>query len=260
MVELYHWEPNTYFLKPLIALHEKQTPFTSRWFDPTAFEQFAPAFPRDTQSALHLETEGPLLVHEGAHISNSFFMLEYIAAAFPGPDLTPGDAFQHYRSRAWGQVLTAVGADVSILGCARYLAPLLKRQNAAALKLRLESIEPLERRRAWGAVADGRYDDQAVAAIHERLKVPLQRVENALAESSWLTGSNYSIADIDAFALLAPLPDLAPGLVNDKSTPGIVDFLQRMRERKAVRDALALSRSGRPQEAFVPGAEPSRWG
>jgi hypothetical protein len=33
-----------------------------------------------------------------------------------------------------------------------------------------------------------------------------------------------------------------------------------MRERPAVRAALALSRTGKPQEAFVPGAEPSRWG
>ncbi len=42
MLELYHWEPNTFFLKPLIALKEKQAAFTSRYFDPTRFEQFAP--------------------------------------------------------------------------------------------------------------------------------------------------------------------------------------------------------------------------
>ena len=29
-LELYHWEPNTYFLKPLIALEEKAAQFTSR--------------------------------------------------------------------------------------------------------------------------------------------------------------------------------------------------------------------------------------
>ena len=46
-LELYHWEPNTYFLKPLIALEEKAAHFTSRWFDPTQLEQFAPGFPRN---------------------------------------------------------------------------------------------------------------------------------------------------------------------------------------------------------------------
>ncbi len=65
MLELYHWEPNTYFLKPLIALKEKQAAFTSRYFDPTRFEQFAPGFPRNVESELHLEREGPVLVHDG---------------------------------------------------------------------------------------------------------------------------------------------------------------------------------------------------
>ena len=36
MLELYHSEPNTFFLKPLIALHEKQRRFESRWFDADA--------------------------------------------------------------------------------------------------------------------------------------------------------------------------------------------------------------------------------
>ena len=260
MLELYHWEPNGYFLKPLIALHEKQVPFTSRWFDPTAFEQFAPSFPRDTESGLQLEREGPLLVHDGMTISHSFFMLEYIAGAFPGTELVPADPIQHYRVQAWGQVLSAVGADVSILGCAQYLAPVLKARSADVLRSKLQHIESFERRLAWSAVLDGLYDERAVAASKERLQFPLRRVESALRESAWLAGSSYSVADVDAFALLVGLPGLAPELVNPQNTPRIMDFLHRMGERKAVQAALATSRSGKPLEAYVPGAEPSRWG
>ena len=36
MLELYTSEPNTFFLKPLIALHEKRAAFESRWFDAKA--------------------------------------------------------------------------------------------------------------------------------------------------------------------------------------------------------------------------------
>ena len=93
MLELYHWEPNTYYLKPLIALKEKQVAFNSRYFDATRFEQFRPGFPSNTESNLHLEREGPVLVHDDTIISSSFFMLEYIADAFPGLDL------QHARRR-----------------------------------------------------------------------------------------------------------------------------------------------------------------
>jgi GSH-dependent disulfide-bond oxidoreductase len=260
VLELYHWEPNTYFLKPLIALEENGVPFRSRWFDPTAFAQLEPGFPADTESRLQLEREGPLLVHDGTLVSSSFFMLEYIAEAFPGAELQPGDAWQHYRARAWGQVLTAVGADVSTLGCVRYLRPLLQRYDRRRLQSHLERMEPLERRMAWTALLDGRYDEAAVSAIGQRLAFSLSRVEQTLAGSRWLAGPEYSLADIDAFALVSPLAGLAPAVVNASATPRIVEFLARMRERPAVQRALAYSRTGKPEEAFVPGAEPSRWG
>ena len=260
MLELYHWEPNTCFLKPLVALCEKQASFTSRWFDPTALEQFAPGYPTNTESALQLEREGPILVQGSALISGSFFLLEYINDAVPGEDLCPGDAYQHYRARAWGQVLAAVNAGVSALGCARYLAPVLRNRDPAVLQAQLASIEPLERRRAWAAVTDGTYGEQTLATIRGRLEGPVARIEQTLAGTAWLTGAAYSIADIEAFCLLDPLPGLAPEVVNDRTTPRTLAFLARMRERDAVKAAFAMSRSGRPQEAFVPGPEPSRWG
>jgi glutathione S-transferase len=259
-LELYHWEPNSYFLKPLIALEEKAAPFTSHWFDPTRFGQFAPGFPRNTESDLHLEREGPVLVHGDAIISSSFFMLEYIAEALPGAELRPGDAFAHYRARASAQFLGGLGADVTLLGCIKYLSPVLQSQDPQTLKARLGDIEPLERRNAWLGLVDGTYDQKLVGSLQERLRFPLGRLEQALSSCAWLAGSTYSIADIDAFALLRSLPTLAPDLVSERATPRIIDFLDRMHERPAVKKALALSRSGKPHQAFVPGAEPSRWG
>jgi glutathione S-transferase len=259
-LQLYHWEPNTYFLKPLIALGEKGARFASRWFDPTQFEQFAPGFPRNTESDLQLEREGPVLVHGDTIISSSFFMLEYIADALPGVELRPGDAFAHYRARASAQFLGALGADVSLLGCIRYQAPVLQSRDPQALKSQLLAIEPQERRNAWLALIDGTYDDKLVGRVRERLQFPLGRLEQTLSSSPWLAGSAYSIADIDAFALLRSLPTLTPDLLNEQVTPRVVDFLGRMHERPAVKEALSLSRSGKPHEAFVPGAEPSRWG
>lgn len=261
MIELYHWEPNVLFLKPLIALKEKQAEFASHYFDPTKFEQFAPSFPRNVESGLQLEREGPVLVCDDATISSSFFLLEYIAEGVPGVGLSPGGAFEHYRARAWGQFLDlALGPGVCALGCAKYLVPMLKQRDPVKLRSRVDAIEPQERRAAWSAVIDGSYNERALAAVRQRLAFPVKRVEEELARAPWLCGRDYSIADIDAFALLNTLPDLAPDLVSAHTTPRIMDFLQRMRARRAVREALAMSRTGKPQEAFVPGAEPSRWG
>jgi glutathione S-transferase len=258
MLELYHWEPNGFFLKPLLALEEKGAHFTSHWFDPTRFEQFAAAFPSNVESKLCLEREGPLLVAEGTVISSSFFMLEYIAEAVPGPALMPEAAFDRYRARAWGQFLgLTLGSVTSALGCARYLAPELARRDASALRAQLERIEPVERRAAWLAVLDGSAD---APALQQRASLPVGRLEAALANGPWLAGADYSIADIDAYALVEPLRELAPDVVSAARTPRLVEWLGRIGSRPAVRAARARSRSGHPERAFVPGVEAARWG
>jgi GSH-dependent disulfide-bond oxidoreductase len=194
-------------------------------------------------------------------ISSSFFMLEYIAEAHPAASLYPADTYERYRARAWGQfVALQLAPAVCALGCAKYLAPTLASRDAQQLKARIERIEPQERRAAWLAVLDGSYNDKTLAAIRERLEMPIKRFEDAFGRAPWLAGSQYSVADIDAFAMLSPLPELAPQAVNPTAAPRIMQFLGRMRERPAVQQALALARTPRPQEAFVPGAEPSRWG
>ncbi len=130
----------------------------------------------------------------------------------------------------------------------------------AALRAQVERIEPVERRAAWLAVIDGEYDDAALAAFRPRLSLPVTRLEAALAQGPWLAGPEYSIADIDAYALVDPLRDLAPEVVNDAQTPRVMSWLARIAERPAVRAARARSRSGHPEQAFVPGVEPARWG
>ena len=186
---------------------------------------------------------------------------EYIAEALPGEVLMPEAAYDQYRARASGQFLGAhLGSLVPVLGCARYLAPRLAAMDRAALEAKLAAVEPVERRLSWQSVIDGTYTPQILATAGERLRFPVARVEAQLAKEPWLAGPRYSIADIDAYAMLRVMPDLAPELVNDEATPRIHEYLARISARPAVRAALAMSRSGKPEQHFVPGVEPSRWG
>lgn len=261
MLELYHSEPNTFFLKPLIALHEKGVSFQSRWFDTDKLEQFSLGFSGDVEAHLHLEREGPLLLHDGTLISSSFFMLEYIAEAFPGAPLLPESPYEQYLAHASGQFLGAnLGSLVPILGCVKYQVPRLNAMDRSTLDAKLADVGPPERRMGWQALLDGTYTEQILVTARERLKFPVSRVEAQLASSPWLAGPHYSIADIDAFAMLRVIPDLAPEVLNETATPGTCDYLRRIAQRPAVKDALALSRSGKPEQHFVPGVEPSRWG
>jgi glutathione S-transferase len=264
MLELYTSEPNTFFLKPLIALHEKQAAFELHWFDAASLEQFSLGYPPvrsgDVEAHLHLEREGPLLLHDGQLISNSYFMLEYLAETLPGIPLLPETPYDLYRARATAQFLGAhLGALLPVLGCAKYLAPRLA-ANRPGLEARIAAIEPAERRIGWSALLDGTYTPQILATARERLRLPVSRVEATLASGPWLAGPDYSIADIDAFAMLRVVEDLAPEMVNGDTTPRILEYVARIASRPAVKAALATSRSGHPEQHFVPGVEPSRWG
>jgi GSH-dependent disulfide-bond oxidoreductase len=261
MLELYTSEPNTFFFKPLIALAEKRVAFKTRYFDAAALEQFAADFPADLESGLQLEREGPLLVHDGTVISSSFFQLEYISEALPGPSLFPADAFDAYRARAWGQFLSAnLGSSVPVLGAAKYLRPQLAKLDPAWVDQRIAAIEPIERRAGWQALRDGTYTAEYLHAAGERLTAPVTRVEKTLHAGAWLAGPAFSVADIDAYAMLCVLPDLAPALVNPDATPHITEYLARIAARDSVREALRSARTPHPQQHFVPGIEASRWG
>jgi glutathione S-transferase len=261
VLELYTSEPNTFFFKPLIALAEKQAAFTTHYFDAAGLEQFAGSAPTDLESGLQLEREGPLLVHDGTLISSSFFMLEYISEALPGPSLIPADAYDAYRARAWGQYLGAnLGSIVPVLGAAKYLRPHLAALDAAWVDRRIASIEPLERRAGWLALRDGTYTDAFLQAAIARLGAPVARVEKALQDSPWLAGAAFSVADIDAYAMLCVLPDLAPAVVSKAATPRIFEYLARIATRDSVSAALSTARTPHPERQFVPGLEASRWG
>ena len=261
MLELYTSEPNTFFLKPLIALAEKRATFTTRYFDAAGLEQFAGGFPVDLESSLHLEREGPVLVHDGTIICSSFFMLEYISDALPGPSLIPADPYDAYRARAWGQYLGAhLGSSVPVLGTAKHLRPHLAALDPEWVERRIAAIEPIERRAGWQALRDGTYSADYLQAALGRLAAPLARIEKALHQAPWLAGPAFSVADIDAYPMLCVLPDLAPAMVNAEATPRISEYLGRIEARDSVRAARRSARTPYPQRQFVPGLEASRWG
>jgi GSH-dependent disulfide-bond oxidoreductase len=261
VLELYTSEPNTFFLKPLIALAEKRAQYTTRYFDAANFEQFAGGFPGDLESSLTLEREGPLLVHDGSIVSSTFFMLEYISEALPGPSLIPADAYDAYRARAWGQFLGLnLGSCVPVLGAAKYLRPILDKLDRDWVDRRIAAIEPVERRAGWLALRNGTYTAAYLQAANDRLAAPVARVEKALQDGAWLAGPAFSVADIDAYPMLRVLPDLAPGVVNPDATPRITEYLGRIAARESVRESLRTARTDHPERHFVPGLEGSRWG
>jgi glutathione S-transferase len=262
MLELYHWEPNGSWLKPLITLHEKQLQFTSRYVDVLSFEQYQPGFlDGSRETRIPLEGEGPILVHDGRQITESLFILEYLEDVFPELPLRPAEPILQARILAWGRFINEVFMPaVSTLGCHAYLVAELGGRDTSALVALLERIAMLYLREDWQRALSGAYPAALLEDSQRKVALGVRRLEDALAAAQWLVGSSYTLADIDAFSICNALPTLTPDLVSGEATPQLLGWLARIRVRPAVRAALQLSRTGRPEQAFAPGAEHSRWG
>jgi glutathione S-transferase len=262
MLELYHWEPNGSWLKPLIALSEKRLQFRGHYVDILSLQQYQPGFLEPArETAIPLEGEGPILIHDGRQITESLFIAEYLEDAFPEHPLRPLEPLLQARILAWARFINEVLMPAAgTLGCRAYLVPELKGRDRALLAPLLARIPVAYVREGWRSALDNSYPDDLIEDSRRKVALAVRRLEDALAGAPWLVGDAYSLADIDAFSICHSLSTLTPDLVNAGATPQLWQWLERIRARSAVQTALGFSRTGRPEQAFAPGPEHSRWG
>lgn len=253
MLELYHWKPVSHSARVLICLHEIGVEFESRFVDLMAFEQFSPDF-----LALNPQAQVPVLMVDGESLSESALINQFLAETYPEAGLAPTDPLGWYECLSWSKYVDYnLGCSVATLGCHERLVPLLAKRERGDLLAAIDSIPVPERRPAWREAAENRYGEGVIANSERKAQLVLQRMEGVLAESDWVIGDSYSIADIDSFALLYTLHGIAPRLVNEDSAPHTMAWLARIAARPAVAAALALHDD---VEGFAPGPEHSRWG
>jgi glutathione S-transferase/GST-like protein len=239
MLTIFHWEPNANSGKPILAAMEKGVPFESRYVDMLAFEQHAPEY-------LQINPNGtlPAMLHDGVLVPESTVMAEYIDAAFPGPPLRPQDPFERWRMRWWCRFFDQfVGPSISMFGWSFFVGPAMRGRDPEVLRTRIERIPLKERRIAWSKAIYGTFSPEELAESGRRIAFGAQQVEEALAERPWLAGSSYSIADIVGFNMLAGLPVMSTEVANDAKTPHMMEWLRKIYERPATREALALGRT-----------------
>lgn len=259
MLELYHWEPNTFWLKVLVALHEKAVPFTAHYVDVLKFEHGALPFAGRTEIAHNPELDGPILVSGDTAMTESFFLTLFLDEAYPAPALRPAGAYGRWEVLSWARFLNEVLAPaVSTLGARKYLAPALAKRDRGEIEQAIARMPTREQQDSWRMALHNAYPDELLEDCRRKAEIGVKKIEAVLAKTDWLVGGAYSLADIDAYSLVEPLTDLAPELI--AAAPKTKSWLRRIGARPAVKAALATSRTKRPREAYAPGPEHSRWG
>lgn len=237
-LQLYHYEPSANSMKPLLCLAEKGIPYESHYVDLHNFEQHSEAF-----VALNPNGQVPVLVHNGAVITESTVINEYLDEVFPEPRLVPQDPVARARMRIWNKFVDEYFCPaLSRIGWSVLIPKIAARLKSGELEEALKKVPLEEQRRKWLTAATESFTPEELSEARRQVCVSIERMENILRKSQWLAGDEYSLADVNTYSIVAGVPRLIPEAMNEEKTPRTVDWLQRMNARPAVQAALATSR------------------
>jgi glutathione S-transferase len=191
MLEFYHHGSSVCAAKVRLALVEKGIEWTSRYVDILAGEQFDPEYLK-----INAHAAVPAIVHDGAVLTESTVICEYLDDVFGGPSLKPNSPLTQARMRRWTKLI-----DEEIHPATRPLTYIVTHRHAilargeAAVEAHIASDpnpEWRERKRRWIREGFGGADVAHALGTFVRL---LENMDQALERSEWLVGDSYTLAD-----------------------------------------------------------------
>jgi glutathione S-transferase len=238
VLQLYHYEPSANSMKPLLCLAEKGIDYESHYVDLHNFEQHAADFVR-----INPNGQVPVLVHDGAIISESTVINEYLEDVFPAVRLRPGDPVARAKMRIWSKFVDEYFCPaLSKIGWSKLIPGIAARLKSGELEEALKKVPLEEQRQKWLSAATESWTGEELADCRRKVKESVRRMESILESSPWLAGDEYSLADINTYSMVVSTQRLVPEVMEKEVSPLTVDWLARMNARPAVQAALATSR------------------
>jgi glutathione S-transferase len=236
MLELYHAEPVANSMKVLLCLKEKNIEFVSHYVNLLRFEQHAPEFVK-----INPNGQVPVLIHDGAVITESSVINEYLEDVFPQVPLRPENAVERARMRTWTKFVDDYFMPaLSMIGWHVMVRRIAQKLKGRELEEMLAHIPLKEQRDKWATVAGESFTEEQLADSRRKIGVSILKMEKILTESPWLAGRTYSLAEVNSYSAVAALPRLYPEVMNPEETPRSIEWLARMNARPAVQAALAM--------------------
>ena len=221
-----------------MCLAEKKIPWDSRHVDLFRFDNYS-----DWYTKLNPMNVVPTLVHDGRFIIESNVILGYLEDVFPQVRLRPDDPYERAMMRLWIYNSEEM-AHWNVNTCSHNLRH-AKRMEARYTKEELlraadQCSNPmiglrLKRRLAVGVSAEE--EDEA----YQKLEFMLRQMELRLAESAWLAGASFSLADVAMAPMINRIEVLArPEMIAANRKPRVADWWQRIQARPGFQEAFAF--------------------
>ncbi len=233
-LKYYHAEPLANSLKSMLPLFEKGLAFESVYVNLHKFEQHQPWF-----VAINPEGQVPVLDHDGTIVTQTTVINEYLEDAFPDlPPLRPNTPVGNARMRYWNKFVDEhVMNFVSMHGWHRMVGVIARNIESGEFETLLESIPLHEQREKWRTARSG-FSEADLANATRKIEVAVDKVEAQLAETAWLAGDSYTLADINFYSHCGMMVER---MFPDKDVAGLYPRLIDWRERVTARPAMAAA-------------------
>lgn len=238
-LKYYHAEPLANSLKSMAPLKEKGLEYESIYVDLHKFEQHSDWF-----VAINPEGQVPVLEHDGAIITHTTVINEYLEDAFPDdqPDsgpLRPRDPVGAARMRYWNKFVDEhVMNHVSMHGWHRLIGVITRNIESGDFEKLLEHIPLPDQRKKWATARSG-FSEADLANATDKIIYALKKIEKQLGETAYLAGDSYTLADINFFSHCGVMADkMFPELNVDQTYPRIAAWRDTVAARPGMKSAL----------------------
>ena len=193
MLELYHNDMSTCAQKVRLTLAEKGLEWTGHHMNLRRGDTRTPEY-------MKLNPEGvvPTLIDGGTVICQSTVIIEYLDDAYPTPPVRPTDAKDRARMRLWTKQLDeglhAATATISNAVAFRYQT--MEGRSEEEAIAHINRIPDAEKRERIMEITFKGIESSYFAPAIRRWDHVFSEMETTLAESGWLAGGEYSLADI----------------------------------------------------------------
>ncbi len=239
MLTLYSFGPGANSLKPMATLYEKGLDFKPHFIDPAKFEQHSDWFKK-----INPRGQVPALEHDGRIITESTVICEYLEDVFPdeGTSLRPADPYWRAQMRVWTKWVDEYFCwCVSTIGWAFGIKKIAQAMSDEEFEGHLKSVPIPEQQLKWRRARNG-FPQEILDEEFRKVGVSVRRLEETLSKQDYLLETGFSLADICNFAIANGLQ--RPGgffgeQVNEKDTPGLIAWIERVNARPAIQKMFA---------------------
>jgi len=231
MLTLYSFGPGANSLKPMLTLYEKELEFKIVRLNPAKFEHH-----EDWFKAINPNGQVPALVDDDKVITESTVICEYLEDEYPtAVKLRPDDSYGRAQMRVWTKWVDEYFCwCVSTIGWERMISRMARAIGDEEFEERVKRIPIPEQQTKWRNARAG-FPQAVLDEEMRKIGVSVRRLEARLAQSEWLAGDMYTLADICNFAIANGMQFGFAEMVNPSDTPNLIRWIEQINARPAAK-------------------------